>query len=693
MKKITLTMQMLCITIALIAQFPQAFNYQMVVRDVNGEIVSNQNIGIRISIHDDIPGGPIIYQEEYNIFTNQFGLVNLEIGNGTSTLGEFHTIDWGSGAKFLQVEIDLSGGTDYITMGTSQMLAVPYALYAQSTGDTTKWIKNSNNNLYFNGGHVGIGTDAPASFAKLDVNGNVNISGRAIISKSDETESILNMWNSQSDWEIATASDADRLMIRQWEGEPIFTASGDGIGIGTTNPVARLTIVGKDSARMVISSSNTLNSLASGIMFKGTFGSDIPDLEPRNLGMIKAHFDGGGWETASLSFHVAGVDCHTDEDTDPCERMRVTSDGYVGIGTTTPFAKLDVRGSSTDDGAIITTGNSNSSHMLTFFPGRENDPNPFIQWKAGDPLRFSTDEGGWSEKMRINSNGKVAIGTDEPEESALLDLNSKSEGFLPPRMSDVERDAISNPVAGLVLWCNNCGALGELQVYNGTAWVNMVGAAAANFECGISKITDDDGNIYSTDLIGSQCWMSENLNVGNRIDGSEEMADNNIIEKYCYENLENNCVVFGGLYQWDEIMQYETIQGLQGICPAGWHIPADEEWKQLEGYADTQYNYPDPEWDGADLWRGFNAGLHLKSTVGWNSGGDGTNLYGFWALPGGYRSSDGFFQAVYSSCKWWSSTETSVGKAWQRGFISAQNSSYRGDAYKTAGFSVRCLRD
>ncbi len=692
MKKITLSILIIFLGFSILAQAPQAFQYQAIVRDTEGNVLPNQDVSFRIALLRDSINGYSSYKESHYVTTNQFGLVTLEIGNGIDKTGELENILWGTRPFFLKVRIDENGGNNWQWMGASQILSVPYSLYSAATGDTTRWKKN-NNDLYFNNGHVGIGTDEPAWFAKLDVNGNVNVSGSAIISKTDETESIISMWNSVSDWEIATASDADKLMIRQWQGEPIFTASGDGVGIGTTDPDARLTIIGKDSARMVISSSNTLNSLSSGIMFRSTFGSDIPDLEPRNLGLIKAHFDGGGWETASLSFYVAGSDCSTDDDVDPCERMRITSGGYVGIGTTTPNAKLDVRGSNTDDGAIIRTGNSNGSHSLTFFPGRENDPNPFIQWKVGDPLRFSTDEGGWSEKMRINSNGKVGIGTDEPEESALLDLSSKSEGFLPPRMTDLERDAISNPVAGLVLWCNNCGASGELQVYNGTAWVNMVGAAAANFECGISTVTDHDGNTYNTALIGSQCWMADNLNIGNRIDGSEEMTDNNIIEKYCYENLESNCVIFGGLYQWDEIMQYATIQGVQGICPAGWHIPNDEEWKQLEGSADSQFGYPDPEWDGADLWRGFNAGLHLKSTVGWNSGGNGSNLYGFWALPGGYRSSDGFFYAIYSSCKWWSSTETSVGSAWQRGFISAQNMSYRGNAYKTAGFSVRCLKD
>ncbi|MBK6966720.1 MAG: hypothetical protein IPH20_23190 [Bacteroidales bacterium] len=90
--------------------------------------------------------------------------------------------------------------------------------------------------------------------------------------------------------------------------------------------------------------------------------------------------------------------------------------GNVGIGTSTPGQDLDVRGLNTDDGGAIGIGNSDLSHRLILFSGRLNDPNPFINWKQGDPLRFATDEGGWSEKMRITSDGSVGIGTDTPLE-------------------------------------------------------------------------------------------------------------------------------------------------------------------------------------------------------------------------------------------------------------------------------------
>ena len=83
---------------------------------------------------------------------------------------------------------------------------------------------------------------------------------------------------------------------------------------------------------------------------------------------------------------------------------------------------------------------------------------------------------------------------------------------------------------------------------------------------------DADGNSYNTVLIGSQCWMAENLNVGTRIDGVSGPTNNNVIEKYCYVDDPDICDIDGGLYQWDEMTQYSSTEGVQGICPTGWQL-------------------------------------------------------------------------------------------------------------------------
>ncbi|MCD4697803.1 MAG: T9SS type A sorting domain-containing protein [Bacteroidales bacterium] len=215
---------------------------------------------------------------------------------------------------------------------------------------------------------------------------------------------------------------------------------------------------------------------------------------------------------------------------------------------------------------------------------------------------------------------------------------------------------------------------------------------ASNIPCpGVPTVTYE-GQVYNTIQIFGQCWLKENLNVGTMINGTQNQTNNSTIEKYCYDNDPANCNTYGGLYQWDEMMQYTTTQGVQGICPPDWHLPTDEEWKILEGTVDSQYPVGDPEWDDYGL-RGLDAGLNLKSTSGWYYGGNGTDLYSFTGLPGGYRiASGGSFYLLSVDGYFWSSDE-SGSNAWIRllRYDSAQVSRTYGD--KSCGFSVRCVQD
>ena len=95
-------------------------------------------------------------------------------------------------------------------------------------------------------------------------------------------------------------------------------------------------------------------------------------------------------------------------------------------------------------------------------------------------------------------------------------------------------------------------------------------------------IDERDDQQYNTVLIDEHCWLAENLNYGTRIDGINDQINNSVAEKYCYDDLESNCDIMGALYQWNELMDYSTVEGSQGICPDGWHIPSDGEWIQLE---------------------------------------------------------------------------------------------------------------
>jgi len=116
------------------AQVPQSFKYQAVARDASGEVIADQKVSFQISILQSSETGTSVYSETHVDSTNQFGLVTLEIGTGTTT-DDFTAIDWGNDAYFIQIEMDATGGTSYTLIGTSQLLSVPYALYAKSAGN------------------------------------------------------------------------------------------------------------------------------------------------------------------------------------------------------------------------------------------------------------------------------------------------------------------------------------------------------------------------------------------------------------------------------------------------------------------------------------------------------------------------------------------------------------------------------
>jgi|GEM_PF-631705 len=221
----------------------------------------------------------------------------------------------------------------------------------------------------------------------------------------------------------------------------------------------------------------------------------------------------------------------------------------------------------------------------------------------------------------------------------------------------------------------------------GPVWSFTTEEEPAPFACG-EPITDSrDGQTYETVLIGEQCWMAENLNIGTRIDGVSDQSNDGTIEKYCYNNDPANCETYGGLYQWDEMMQYNTTESVQGICPDGWVLPTDEEWKMMEGAVDSQYGYPDPEWDGTG-YRGTDVATNLKSATGWN----GNDSFGFSALPGGNRNNMGDFTNENAIGYWWSSSQTSASNAYGRYIYNTNAKVFRNSFIKPYGWSVRCIK-
>ncbi|NQV03384.1 MAG: hypothetical protein HQ542_12110, partial [Bacteroidia bacterium] len=178
--------------------------------------------------------------------------------------------------------------------------------------------------------------------------------------------------------------------------------------------------------------------------------------------------------------------------------------------------------------------------------------------------------------------------------------------------------------------------------------------------------------------IGSQCWMAANLNYGTQIPGNQSQRDNCINEKYCYNNDPALCALGSALYQWDEVMTYQSAEGLQGLCPPGWHIPTETEWTTLfnqfinNGFAGSALK--------ASGYSGFNALL---------AGFQGFNM--IWK----YGPSD----PILRSTLFWSSTSRGPNKAWAHGInevaadIEYTPSASYYPSFRNNAFAVRCIRD
>ena len=240
-----------------------------------------------------------------------------------------------------------------------------------------------------------------------------------------------------------------------------------------------------------------------------------------------------------------------------------------------------------------------------------------------------------------------------------------------------------------------------------TVEVSCCGAATL-FVCGDS-ISDIDGNKYKTVQIGDQCWMSENLRVSHNPDGSPinyvygnsdwAALTNSDAAFSFYSNDSALAKEYGALYTYaaainDTILSVSGNDTLQGICPDGWHLPSDKDWKELEGAADSQYGFPHAEWN-LETWRGYDVGRNLKTDSLWMQASNGDNTSGFSAVPSGYRNRwSGLYSNLGYNCYYWTSTSSPSGSVWMRR-ISGQyiyTERYE-DTYLDNGYSVRCVKN
>jgi len=222
-----------------------------------------------------------------------------------------------------------------------------------------------------------------------------------------------------------------------------------------------------------------------------------------------------------------------------------------------------------------------------------------------------------------------------------------------------------------------------------------------NYEVEFAVCADPDGKNYAIVKINSQTWMAENLAYLPEVSASTMGSDS--VKHYYVYNYEDTLVAgakntlnfntYGVLYNWSAAMGeggkiYSATENLQAVCPAGWHLPDDEEWKVLE--ENLGMNAQDA--DTIYLRNSGEVGKKLKSSVNWINEGNGSNSGGFTALPGGYRNTHGGFRSVENYALFWSAGLSDT-TTWYRSMNFNDNGVYRFNTLKSHGLSVRCVKD
>jgi uncharacterized protein (TIGR02145 family) len=243
-------------------------------------------------------------------------------------------------------------------------------------------------------------------------------------------------------------------------------------------------------------------------------------------------------------------------------------------------------------------------------------------------------------------------------------VNNPAPGMFNPQA------APTGPVTVTYTYTNAANCTGSAQT------IIQNNPAVAGFTCGSNWTDIRDNKVYPTVQLGTQCWMGSNLNHGNTIPMTQNQANNCVSERYCYSNATGNCDGpgapsmqdgAGGLYQWDEMMQYETAQGAQDICPSGWHVPAETEWNVLLNFY------------GGNAFAGEKMQDLLQP--------------GFHALPTGVVYQNEIWSFKDLATIFWTSTPVAPVKAISHGMNIKDPSVSYYESFRGHAFPVRCVRN
>lgn len=635
------------------AQVPQRISYQAIVRNSSNALVTSSPVGIRISILQGSATGTVVYAERHNTTTNENGLFTIEIGGGTVENGIFMNIQWANGPFYIKAETDPTGGTNYTITGTTQLLSVPYSLYANKAGNGLQPGTQAGQILYWDGTKW---TTLPKG-----TNGQT-----------------LKWCNDTLTWGACTATTITQgIEDVTWRSARVFYAIlNDGGGIITESGF----IWSKGTNPQYPS-----DSLYSSDPRSGYYSSYLLNLEPSTVYYVRsfAKNEAGISYGSILNFTTKAaspapiilIDSVKDITTTSAniwatvtnfQATEVNQTGFVW--DTLPNPSLERRINSSHSGYGLSSFTSTLENLT---PGTTYYVRAYADNEAGtfysNDVSFKTDTIPIPPPPIVNIDSVGNITTTSAKVwatvSGLTGASTYQSGFVWDTIPDpsINRNlnyATKGSVsAGFNTVMQN---LSPCTTYYVKAYASDIGGLSYSNEVSFktdtipvppppppapSSVTDFDGNMYPVVKIGNKHWTAKNLDVshyrnGDPIPQVQDSATwaNLTTGAWCYyENKTENGAVYGKLYNW------YAVTDPRGIAPTGWHVPTQNEWKSM---IDTL--------GGPSV-----AGGKLKSTTLWNSPNTGaTNSSGFTALPGGQRYANWSTFAMKGDWgTWWTSTK------------------------------------
>ena len=662
------------------AQAPEKFSYQAVVRNASNALVTNAQVGVRVSILQGSASGNAVYVETHTANTNTNGLLTIEIGGGTVQQGVFANIDWANGPYFLKTETDPNGGSSYSITSVQQLLSVPYALYAKDAGNVPTVPVNvsafTNDAGYITAQDIPEIPTVPTNVSAFvnDVPYMTSFTEQQILTISNDT--------------IFLTGGSFVKLPEGFNGDYNSLTNTPSIPTVPTNVSAFVNDMGyltSFTEQQVLNISNDTIFLTGGSFVKLPAGFDgdynnltnTPDIPtvPTEVSVFNndanyvSNTECADVDLCALAALVSSLQGQLTELQGQLAELQSTIDSLTVPDTTvTPVATLPT---------VITDAVSDITETTATCGGEV----------IADGGVAVTERGVcWS------TSATPTVADNHTSDGAGLGTFTSNITDLTASTTYYVRAYATNSVGT---------AYGETVTFTTETTTPVVHGQPCP---GVPTVTDIDGNIYNTVQIGQQCWMRENMRTTHYADGTAIPAGGSnysYTEPYYYDYSTHSLPLAqrGYLYNWPAAMHGASSSsanpsGVQGVCPTGWHLPSDAEWTQLTDYVSSQPEYT----------CGGNPGSIAKalaSETGWNTnsytcavGNDpsANNASGFSVVPAGTWFY-GFNDAGDGAC-FWSSTEGGTGYAWYRYLNYSYASVIRySDGYRFNGYSVRCLRD